>query len=541
MAVVTWSRKEFERQLEGIPDLYEKIHLFGTPVESLTNAELQIEVFQNRPDLLSMHGFLRSFKAFIGREMGVRKYIVKKPRENEVVKIDPSVGDVRPFTACAIVRGLSLTDEKICDIIAIQEKLHATLGRNRKRFAIGVYPLEKITFPIVYEARTPEKIVFVPLDSDHEMNAIQILQKHQTGRMYAHLLEGMTKYPIFIDAKSHILSMPPIINSNETGKITEATHDVFIECSGFQKEILHKTLIILTTMLADMGGTIHAIELQYDKKNSVRMPDLNPEKIKISLENVNKLLGLTLKEVDLEKLLPRMGYDYKNRTVIIPPWRMDVIHEVDIIEDIAIAYGYEKFIPEIPNIYTIGEEDFFEEKRRAFTDTLTGLGFLEISTYHLIKQYEAETLKKEERIEVENARTDYKILRPNLLIPALRILAENKDHEYPQKIFEIGVVFEKSDRKEESKIKETRHLLIASSSGNFTTMKQILDYISHVFALSLTLKESMHPSLIRGRTATIFAEKRAVGYIGECHPETLRDLSIKMPVAVIELSLDEIL
>jgi len=340
MANVKFPRKEFEAKLGNkiTKEIEEKISLFGTPLESISDNEIEIEIFPNRPDLLSMQGYLRAFKAFLGKSPGLAKYRIKKPEKNYKVKIDKSVKDIRPYTACAIIKNLKFNEEKIKEIIDIQEKLHNTVGRNRKKVAIGIYPLEKIKLPITYKAENPKDILFIPLEAEKEMNAFQILQKHPTGRAYSHLLENCEKFPVFRDANKKVLSMPPIINSQETGKITENTKEVFIECSGFDFNTLKKTLNIIVTTLADQGGTIYQMELHYGEK--ILTPNLTPEKMKISLENANKLLGLNLNENDLTKLLPKMGYGYKNRTVTIPAWRTDILHEVDIIEDIAIAYGY---------------------------------------------------------------------------------------------------------------------------------------------------------------------------------------------------------
>ena len=354
MANVKFPRKEIEKQIKLTKNVEEKISLLGTPLEHIDEDELELEIFPNRPDLLSMQGFLRAFKAFLGKETGLKKYKINKPEKNYKIKISPSVKSVRPYTVCAIVKNLKFDDEKIKEIIDLQEKLHSTLGRNRKKFAIGIYPLEKIKLPIKYEARAPKDINFIPLEETREMNGIQILQKTQTGKEYAYLLKNYDKFPVFVDSNKNILSMPPIINSNETGKITENTKEVFIECSGSDFNILKKTLNIIVTTFADMDGKVYAMELQYDKK--IITPDLTPEKMKISLENINKLLGLELKEKDLEKLLPKMGYDYKNKKVLIPAWRTDILHEVDIAEDTAIAYGYNKLIPEISKLATLGQE-----------------------------------------------------------------------------------------------------------------------------------------------------------------------------------------
>lgn len=544
MANVKFPRKEFESQLGRpiSPELEERIHLFGTPVESLSETEIELEIFPNRPDLLSMQGFLRSFKSFLGekKSLGLKKYKINKPEKDFKVKISPSVKSVRPYTVCAIIKGLKFSDTSIKEIIDLQEKLHGTIGRKRKKVAIGIYPLEKIKLPIKYEAIDPKKISFVPLESDREMNGLQILQKHPTGREYASLLEGHNKFPIFVDSDNKILSMPPIINSNETGKITSETSDVFVECSGLDLSILQKTLNIIVTTLSDLGGEIYQMNLDYGKSKIIT-PNLSTTELKISIQDINKLLGLELKESDLQKLIPRMGYNYKNKTVEIPAWRSDILHPVDITEDIAISYGYENFIPEIPQVSTVASESRESRILTKLREILIGLGLIEISSYHLIKEQEVKLFKLKETLEVLDSKTEYKVLRPNLLIPALRILNENKDNEYPQRIFEIGKIFSLNKNKSEIPILENQNLIIACSPSNFTDLKQILDYLFSALKIDYKIKESAHNSLIPGRTGAIILNNKEVGYIGEVSPPALKSWGIKMPVSVLELSLKEIL
>jgi phenylalanyl-tRNA synthetase beta chain len=518
--------------------------MMGAPVESISEQEIELEIMPNRPDLLSTQGILRAFKAYIGKEPGLKHYKIHSPDKEYKVIINPSVSAVRPFTACAIVKKLKFDDSKIKEIIDMQEKLHTTVGRNRKKAAIGIYP-------ITYEARKPVEIKFRPLEAEKEMTANEILQKHPTGKEFAGLLEGCTTYSIFKDAKGNILSMPPVINSHETGKITEQTTDVFIECSGSNLETLKKILNIIVTTLADMGGQVYAMELDYGKCR-VTTPDLKPEKMRISLDNANKLLGLNLKEKDLEKLMPKMGYEYSKGKVSVPAWRCDILHEVDIIEDIAIAYGYDNLVPEIPKVATMGEESKESKVTGKIAEILVGLGLIETSSYHLIKQEEAEKaqLKDEDKIELENSKTEYKLLRPNLLIPALRIFADNKDNEYPQKLFELGTVFAKLKEIDASKnlgalgretgVSESEHLIISASPGNFTEIRQILDYLMKMLSIPYQLKDSKKPELIEGRTGAILVNNKQIGYIGEAHPETLRAWNIKTPIAVLEISLEEV-
>lgn len=538
MANVIFSRKEIEKEIKVTPEIAEKIMMMGVPVEALTSESLEIQVLPNRPDLLSVQGFLRALKAFTGKDSGLKKYKIFSPEKNYRVIVEPEVSNVRPYTACAIVKKINCTDETIKTLIDLQEKLHSTIGRNRKKAAIGIYPLEKIKLPITYTAKKPSEIKFRPLESEREMTGLEILQKHPTGKDYAHLLENEKLFPVFIDASNSILSMPPIINSHETGKVSSNTKELFIECSGSDFPTLQKILAIIVTTLADMGGTIYSMDLFYGKKQKYITPELKPEQAKVSLENINKTLGLKIKEKELEKLFPKMGYEFKKNKVLVPAWRTDILHEVDLIEDVAIAYGYENIIPELPAIATIGEEDSASIRERKIAEILAGLGMTEISTYHLIKQKEISSIKEEERIELENSKTEYKYARPNLLIPAIRIFSENKDNEYPQEIFEIGKIFKKDSKAFD--ISEEKHLLVACSPGNITKMKQILDYLFHTIGKEFSISEFSNDFCIEGRTAEIFYENKSIGFMGEIHPKVLIENSLKMPLAVIEINLDKL-
>lgn len=538
MALVKFSRKEFEKYVKITPKIEEKIAMFGTPLESLSDDEVGIEIFPNRPDLLSMQGYLRAFLAFIGRDKGLVKYKINKPEKDYEVNVHRSVRDVRPYTACAIVKNLKFDGEKIKEIMDVQEKIHATLGRNRKKVAIGIYPLEKIKLPIIYGTRKPQDIKFIPLDTRREMTAIEILKNHPTGKEYAHLLEGFKRYPVFVDAAGEVLSMPPIINSQKTGKVTEETKEVFVECSGFDFNALKKTLNIITTMLAEMGGEIYQMKLNYRRQEIT--PDLEPEKMKISLESANKLLGVQIKEKDLKGLLEMMGYGYENGEVLVPAWRVDILHEVDIIEDLAIAYGYDEFEGELPSVATLGKESKKERIKSKIADILAGLGMIEISSHHLLIKDEAKKIGQKNFIEVEKSKTEYAVLRQGLLCPVLKALSKNVDSEYPQKIFEMGKVFARDDRSETG-LKEQEKLCIAATPGNFTEIKQILDYLLPALGVECKIEEASVSNYIDGRTARILLNGKEIGILGEIHPSILKNWHLKMPLACLEIDLDELI
>jgi phenylalanyl-tRNA synthetase beta chain len=561
MAVMTINKKTFEKEIGRLDkNMQEKIAMFGTPIDKISEEEIDIEIFPNRPDLLSFHGYKRSFLDFLGKKSKKTEYKVNKPEKNFQVIIDSSVKDIRPYTACAIVKDLSLDNEKIKELIDIQEKLHSTLGRNRKKLAIGIYPLEKIALPITFKALDPEKIKFTPLEAEREMSGLEILQKHPKGKEFSHLLAGKAKFPIFEDALGNILSMPPIINSILTGKITEKTKDVFIECSGFDLESLKRCLNIIVVCLADMQGKIYQMDLKYSKKEIT--PDLSPKKTRLNIDYANKILGLDLKESQIKSLLEKMGHEYKNKMVESPGWRTDILHEIDLVEDLAIAYGYDKFVPEIPSISTIGEINREENIKEKIADVLTGSGIQEVSNYHLTTKKDQfmnqGTQEKQAKnfIELEKSKTEFGILRQDLSHYLLKNLSENVDAEYPQAIFELGKVFE--DNKE---IIEKEKLAIAITPGNFTELRQILEYLFKMLGLKIKISEPENSPLhfIEGRVGEIVLandisenggggrgdgggniKETSLGFIGEIHPKILSNWKLKMPATILEISLEEI-
>ncbi len=540
MPTINLNKQAVLKQLgKQIPEekLKEHISYLGTDLEAITDTEIIVEIFPNRPDLLSDQGFARALKAFMGLQKALPHY--KTAASAYKVIIEPSVSTVRPFTACAVVKGLKLDETRIKEIIQIQEKLHITFGRNRKKAAIGIYPLEKIAWPITYEARKPTAISFTPLEGAKPLTADQILSRHPTGKEYGHLLAGQPLYPVFADAQQRILSMPPIINSDDIGKVTAATRDVFIECSGFDQDYLQTCLAMITTALADMGGSICQVQLQYGKKK-IASPQLGYRKMRLAAAAVQKRLGLSLKQADLKKLLARMGFGYEKGMVLVPPFRADILHEVDLIEDIAIAYGYDKIPAVIPDVYTEGSEDPYEVFLHRVRQIAMGLGLIETKQYNLISRDDQTTRMQTPLQVVELANSfseEWNSLRAWVLPSILKTLRTNKTHEYPQHIFEIGHVFKKKDPVEEA---DRIAIVYCGPEADYTLARQALESLFQALGLQVTIAPAEHTSFLPGRVGRASCQGKEVAYIGEIHPAVLSNWELDMPVAAIELNLSDL-
>lgn len=536
MAKLTLSRKEIEKYIPLTEKNIELITQYGTTVESLNEESIELEIPANRPDLLSLRGVLRSLIPFITKEK-VHEYTAKSAKETHTITSNQSVTPLRPVIAAALIEKINLDDARIKEIIAIQEKLHATVGRNRERIGIGIFPADKIVFPLTYTMLPLSQVSITPIGFPKEMTAQHMLQKHPLGKEYGLYATHQKKILVLKDAKDTIISIPPIMNSEHTGRVTKTTKTLLIECSGHNEAVVSTVLTCIVTALIDMGGEAHSLTVVNNKERRT-YPNLNWEKRTLNIDTLKKIVGISLTQTEALGLLEKMGYRYVNKTLLIPPWRSDILHEIDIIEDITIAYGYTSLEPTIPKISTLAHESPNAVLNTKMRQVLIGLDMLEISTLYLITPEEAKKAEATMELTVENPRTDFSVLRPHLFVTLLRVLSQNTDCEYPQQLFEIGTVFKK-DPDSESGVRESSHLIVGITPGNSTQVKQIIEYLTQVYSLSYSIEETSAPGCIEGRTGSIVVNKKNIGTIAEVHPDMLKSWKLKAPLSFLEINLDQ--
>jgi len=348
--------------------------------------ELKIELTAEKLDLVSTVGIARAIKYYLGLETKNLSYDIKKGDNKLIVKTSAELS--RPKTVAAILRNVPMNQELLDEMIKIQEKIHDSFGRGRKKAAIGIYPMNQISFPISYGAEEPENIVFRPLEFDSEIHGGEILTVHDTGKKFAHLLKDFDLYPVFRDSQNKVLSMPPIINSHDTGRVDLNNKDLFIECSGFNLSLLDNILKVLVTTFIEMGASCESVKVKEEKGKWSYELNLDPQKDEISLEYINSLIGIEIKENEIKGLLEKAMYGVKGIEegvvrVEIPCFRSDVWNDVDIADDVARAYGYNNIVPSFPEISTVGSHLDFSVFKDRITQTMVNLGFIETYTYML--------------------------------------------------------------------------------------------------------------------------------------------------------------
>jgi len=534
MPTITFDKKEILR-LSGVKlsdaKLRDRIPMLGTDLEEVNNTEIIVEIFPNRPDLLSAQGFSRALSSFTSKKTGLIDYSCKKG--NWKVIVDKGMSNVRPYTVCAIVKNLKLDNQKIKDIIQIQEKLHITFARNRKKAAIGIYPLENITFPVYFKPLDP-MTKFQPLESKTKMTGEQIVKQHSSGKEYGHLLAGLKQFPFFVDSNNEILSLPPLINSNKTGKITEKTTGVFIEVSGWDLNTQESCLNMLVTSLIDMGGVVYSVEVIYHDRK-LTTPNLTPKKMKFDLKYINNLLGLELTEKQASDLLKKMGFGF-DKQVLIPCYRTDILHQADLAEDIAIAYGYENIKEIIPEVATIGKEDSLDLFIDGLRDIIIGMGFIEVKNFDLTSEEKQTSMlnKKQKLVKIENSISqEFNVLRASLLGSLMNTLRNNRNREYPQEIFETGTVYDTAEN-------ENFACVNASKNSDFTKSRVIVDSLINALGIKPTYEEVEDSSFISGRCASVKVKGKIIGKVGELHPSVLTNWDLKVPVSSFEINITKL-
>lgn len=542
MPVLTFNKKDLLKLIgkelsdETLASIIEQLK---PEVEKITIDEIELEITPDRPDFYGVEGIAKAIRDFIGLPSKHYK-ISSKPIEVRVEKVK-----IRPFVACALATNVKLDNDLVKYLMNLQEVLATTIGRKRKKVAIGLHDYGKIKGQIVYREALPQE-EFVPLGYETKMSLKQILEKTEKGKEFYSILAKAKKYPVFSDEKG-IFSFPPILNSERT-RITKKTTSIFIDVTGINRKAVMEAINLLAFFFLEREWEIAPAKMKH-KKKSFLTPSFKERVVEIEIEKINKLLGTNFSPKQVNDYLKRVGlksFSANNKIgVIIPFYRLDVLHPVDIVEEVAIAHGYNNFEPELPKSITMGKEHEIQLFAQKLRQLMIGFGFQEVLTTVLTnkqKQYKKMRVKEENCVELENpVSKEYTCMRTWLLPNLLEFLSKNKRYPYPQKIFEIGYVV-LPDKNQEVLAKNVLKLsfAIASSNATFHKAKSMVISLLKNVGYFANFDKIAHSSFINGRSASIWVNGKEIGLIGEVHPEVLENFEIEMPVVACELNLQQL-
>lgn len=523
-------------------DLIDALPYLGLDLEEEARDYVRVEYNPNRPDFSSEWGVARALNGLLGFEKGAPHYSVGK--SNVILKVDESILGIRPVFIGAVVRGLKFDDESIKQLMVMQDDLDNGIGRRRSKVSTGLHNLDAAEPPFKYWA-APPALKFTPLGYNKEMSLKQILSEAETGQKYRHIVEGFSAYPIITEGDGRVISFPPIINSELTRVSTE-TRNLFIDITSTSMKAAEDVLAVLMSALSDQGGLIESIKVHYPAVKKIT-PDLTPTKMNVEPALINNLLGLKLKPASIVEYLGRSRLTAKivgkdSVRVEIPRYRSDILHPVDLVEEVAIGYNIANLTPTLPETADIGRLNDLLRRVDSARDVLIGLGLMEVLNFSLISR---ETLLGDERLhlKVKNPKTgEHEYLRGSLIPSVLTTLSGNIHEEYPQRIFEVGKVFIRSEENTLGVQEEYRVVVaVAHANANYTEAKSYLtSFMSQLKGLTCSTRPVEDTVYIPGRAAEVDADGRVVGKIGEVAPNVLETFGLRVPVSIFELNLESV-
>jgi phenylalanyl-tRNA synthetase beta chain len=516
---------------------------------------MRLDLLADRPDLFDAGGLARALRGTLGIESGLPKYATK--RSDITVKVDPSVDDktsYRPFIACAVMTLPAVDETSLVAIMKLQENLHWGVGRDRKLASIGVYDLAAITGPITYRTMDPDNEPFVPLGMPgKKMSGRQILESHPKGMAYAELLANHKRYPVLVDSKGLVLSMPPIINSDET-KLKKGTTRVFIDVTGISQAAVTKSLDTLVCSLCEIGGTVETVEIVGSDGKKRTTPDLKPRSKEIGLAEAKRWLGLPLHDDTLTDSLRKMRFDVAPATskepgrftVSYPAYRTDIRHMVDLFEDVAIGYGYANIEPRLVKSMTVGTPRPEETLSDRVRQILIGLGYSEIMSLPLTTeehQFERLRLPAPDRYaQVSNPKLKaYNVVRGHFMGGLFEALRENRRRPMPLRLFEMDNVVALDDAAETGAAEYRRMAFVEiGKESGYATARSVVDSLLRELGWQADYAAVDHPTFVPGRAAEFSVDGKPIGILGEVHPEVLTNFGLTFPVALAELTLQRV-
>ncbi len=498
----------------------------------------------NRPDLWCPEGMMREIKGILDEEKKIPYFPVKK--SDYKVTVDSRLATTRPYIACAVVKNVKLSDYYIKQLMQHSEKIDYSYGRRRKRSSIGLYNLSMINSPIEY--KTIEKThSFIPLGHEIEMDLDTILNEHEKGQEFGHIVKGYGLYPILLSADGLTLSLPPVINSNDVGRITEDTTDCLIEVTGTNFETVNVVLNILCQTMFEHGSEIYSVEIEYPPEiweSTVATPLIEKEEISIDIDIINKYFGTEISKSEAIKLIEKRRFDCKagdgkEIIAIIPHYRKDVLHWVDIAEEIAIALDYNKIEPTKWKVLTTGGLLPETESENLVREILIGSGGIEVLTNSLTDPTVLTSnvnLDEVDLVKIENpVSITYSVIRNQIYPLLINILSKNTHEPYPQVIFEVGEVA-KIDKKNIA-TQTNMALCFADADASFEDAHKRIHQLMKLLNTDYTIESLEHPSFTKGRCGKIIVNGKKCGMIGEIHPSILEKNQIWVPTVCFEVEL----
>ncbi|KAG7876654.1 hypothetical protein KL938_004266 [Ogataea parapolymorpha] len=534
--------------------------------------QLKIEVGANRYDMLCIEGIAQALNEYLGR-VAPPNYRLSAPTTSLTVK--PSTQQIRPYACAAILRGIHFTQRSYDSFIALQDKLHTNLCRHRTLVAMGTHDLDTLKPPFTYEALSPSEIKFVPLNQTVELDGHQLMEFYEKDKnlgKYLHIIRDSPVYPVILDSNRTVCSLPPIINSDHS-KVSLNTKNVFIEITATDRtkaEIVVNQLVAMFSRYCEQPFSVEPVEIISAHNHESRIcPNFNQRTLKCEVPYINSCLGLQLSPAEVCKLLSRMSVQaapsQSDKDIIdvkIPITRPDILHQCDVMEDCAIAYGYNNLKKTTPKTAaTVAQPLPINKVADILRVASAQSGWLEVMPLTLCSHDEnfkfLNNLDDSRAVKLANPKTvEYQVVRTSLVPGILKTIKENKDHSLPIRVFECGDIVLKDDSERGASNQRNWCAAYAGKASGFELIQGLLGKIMQTFRTSWLSaadaktgkkgywieQDDSVKMYFAGRGARIMYRAKAeapahnIGTIGVLHPEVLTRFELPFAVSLAEIN-----
>lgn len=503
--------------------------MLGFETESVENEVIDLEITPNRGDALSVYGLAREYAAATNQRLSSLDIEdIKFLNELKSIKITNNVPELLTRHS-----GMLITVDQVKPS---SEKIQ------RRLQSVGMRPINNIvdiTNYVMVELGLP----LHAFDLDQIKNSAMVFRLSRDSEPIQtiderthHLPEGI----VVVENQNRMIDLVGIMGATNSS-IRPATKRILVHCPIIDPKIIRQTTKQLGIMtdaayrferLVDFGMATTALKKAWQliqRESSARLTEAfdrvyqNPtqRRITLSIEEVHKTLGTKISDDEAQDYLTRLGFTVTQEKIDIhvqvPTWRTgDVKYPVDVIEEIARLYGYEK-IPRIPL-------PNFETKNRAnngltlkfkIARWLIEQGFQEVLTPTFVSEQEIKSLdyKPGYQYSIQSLadNPDTRYLRPSMIITLAKVLVRN--NWYGQlKLFEIGETF--AEKYEQSKV-------CIAQTGN-----QKKYWAQYVPESAIQVINSDHPlaKQIKLRTTVTFVETDI-----EIFKEHVKDVTVSEP------------
>ncbi len=546
MAGIDFYKKDVASHF-GMDEFGKMVESIGMEVKGSEGDIVSLDITPNRPDLLYFYNFMETLRLFAKKGAKPKSYSAEGGISASI-KVTKNVSGIRPNMAALVAEGLDMSGNALKYLVDFTEKLGSTYGRRRKKIAIGLHDYDRIEGELVYDALHSGKIV--PLGESSERTFEEVVRKNKKGIDYAYTILGPSNskaaYPFLRDSEK-TLSLIPIINSN-VSSISRKTKRMLVDITGMDESV-DSVADMLACSLINMGAKVGRVEVSYGS-TAKTFPMMRRKSMEVGYKAISSVLGCDIAHSELPRLLERMGYSavkIGNERLVaeVQPYRLDCFSNQDVIEDIAIAYGYGNIGTHSVVNAGRGAPDPLEEFKNALGAMLSGFGFLEAYNYYLTNEKTCfemmgKDFDRRRVVKLKNSKTEaFSILRDSLLPGLLHDISTTGHEKMPQRLFEIGHVFSLELGKP---LEATRlGLIIEHSKANASECISIAKSVLGYLGVGYSLAEKDMPSFIPGRCASMVCGGEEIGILGEIHPSVLNNFRIEEPVAALEIDLDYIM